>query len=192
MAWTAPRTWVSGETLTAALLNTHLRDNISETASAKAAAAGDIFVATAANALKVISLGTARQVAQVNAGATDVEWTSSVALPGKLTLSDGGTVTQITSKATGVTLNTHSGQITMHNASLAAGAEVTFTVTNSTVAATDTVITNHGSAGTTGAYGVHANNLTAGTFDVTVSNLTGGALGEAIVINFVVIGGSAT
>lgn len=28
MAWTAPRTWSAGETLTAALLNTHLRDNL--------------------------------------------------------------------------------------------------------------------------------------------------------------------
>lgn len=28
MAWTNPRTWVSGEVVTAALLNTHLRDNL--------------------------------------------------------------------------------------------------------------------------------------------------------------------
>jgi hypothetical protein len=28
MAWTAVRTWVAGETVTAALLNTHIRDNI--------------------------------------------------------------------------------------------------------------------------------------------------------------------
>lgn len=28
MAWTAPRTWVAAETVTAALLNTHLRDNL--------------------------------------------------------------------------------------------------------------------------------------------------------------------
>ena len=28
MAWTAPRTWVTGEVVTAALLNTHLRDNL--------------------------------------------------------------------------------------------------------------------------------------------------------------------
>ena len=28
MAWTAPRTWVAGELVTAALLNTHLRDNL--------------------------------------------------------------------------------------------------------------------------------------------------------------------
>jgi len=28
MAWTAPRTWVAGEVVTAALVNTHLRDNL--------------------------------------------------------------------------------------------------------------------------------------------------------------------
>lgn len=28
MGWTSPRTWVSGEILTAALLNVHLRDNM--------------------------------------------------------------------------------------------------------------------------------------------------------------------
>jgi hypothetical protein len=28
MAWTAPRTWVTGELVTAALLNTHLKDNL--------------------------------------------------------------------------------------------------------------------------------------------------------------------
>lgn len=30
MAWTNPRTWLTGEVLTAALLNTHLRDNLLE------------------------------------------------------------------------------------------------------------------------------------------------------------------
>ena len=28
MAWTAPRTWTDGETVTAVLLNTHVRDNL--------------------------------------------------------------------------------------------------------------------------------------------------------------------
>ena len=28
MSWTAPRTWVAGETVTAALMNTHVRDNL--------------------------------------------------------------------------------------------------------------------------------------------------------------------
>ena len=30
MPWTTPRTWVSGETVTAALMNTHVRDNLTE------------------------------------------------------------------------------------------------------------------------------------------------------------------
>jgi hypothetical protein len=28
MAYTTPRTWTAGETVTAALMNTHLRDNL--------------------------------------------------------------------------------------------------------------------------------------------------------------------
>lgn len=28
MSWTAPRTWVAGETITAAIMNTHVRDNL--------------------------------------------------------------------------------------------------------------------------------------------------------------------
>lgn len=34
MAWTSPRTWLSGEVLTAALLNLHLRDNMAGTSAA--------------------------------------------------------------------------------------------------------------------------------------------------------------
>ena len=69
----------------------------------------------------------------------------------------GGTVTQATSsKSTGVTLNTESGQITMNAAQLDAGTEVTFTVTNSKIAATDVVVACHGSAGTAGSYLVNA------------------------------------
>mgnify|MGYP001592239233 CR=1 FL=1 len=28
MAWTAPRTWVTSELVTAAIMNTHIRDNL--------------------------------------------------------------------------------------------------------------------------------------------------------------------
>lgn len=51
MAWTAPRTWSTGETVTAAHMNAHVRDNLLETAPAKATTDGGIFVATGANAL---------------------------------------------------------------------------------------------------------------------------------------------
>ena len=105
---------------------------------------------------------------------------------------DGGTVTQATNKGTGVTLNTESGQITMNNAALADAAEVSFTVTNSKVAATDVVVACHGSAGTAGAYIVSANGIAAGSFKITVSNVSGGALSEAIVINYVALKGASS
>ena len=104
----------------------------------------------------------------------------------------GGTVTQATSKSTAVTLNKPSGQIPMDDAALGAAAEVSFTVTNSEIAATDVVLVNHGSAGTAGAYLVQANTLAAGSFAITVTNVTGGSLGEAIVLNYVAFKGSSS
>jgi hypothetical protein len=103
----------------------------------------------------------------------------------------GGTVTQATSKSTGVTLSTYSGQITMHNASLAANAEVQFTLTNTLIAATDQLVISHASAGTYGAYFVQAR-CNAGTATISVRNLTAGALGEAIVLGFTLIKGATT
>ena len=104
----------------------------------------------------------------------------------------GGTVTQASSKATGVTLNTESGQITMNNATLNAGVEVTFAVTNSKVSSTDVVVACHGSAGTAGSYLVNANAIAAGSFAVTGSNVSAGNLSEAIVINFVALKGASS
>ena len=49
MAWTTPRTWVTGETVTAALLNTHVRDQFRETSPFTVTTAGDISYADAAN-----------------------------------------------------------------------------------------------------------------------------------------------
>jgi hypothetical protein len=99
----------------------------------------------------------------------------------------GGTVTQITSKATGVTLNKICGQITTHNAALGAGAEVSFTVTNSVVAATDVVVICIGSGASADAYNVQVDAVGAGSFRVAIGNMTGGSLSEALVLNFVVI-----
>lgn len=51
MAWTAPMTFVANSVLTAAQLNTHLRDNLNETAPALATEAGGYFVSTGANSI---------------------------------------------------------------------------------------------------------------------------------------------
>lgn len=104
----------------------------------------------------------------------------------------GGTVTQATSKSTAVTLNKPTGQITMHNAALAAGGEAVFSLTNSLITAKDTII-----------FGVDANSmLTAqGVYSVTYTTATGiayvrvknihtASLSEAVVLNFAIIKGA--
>jgi hypothetical protein len=95
----------------------------------------------------------------------------------------GGTVTQGTSRTTGVTLNKTNGAITMFSA---AGSVVaaTFTVTNSTVAATDTIILNQKSG--TNLYVLLVTAVAAGSFNVTFYT-TGGVATDAPVINFSVI-----
>src|SRR3990172_1902170 len=52
----------------------------------------------------------------------------------------GSTVTQITSRATGVTIDAICGAITTDATSLAAGSEAVFTVTNSAVAIGDVIV----------------------------------------------------
>ena len=104
----------------------------------------------------------------------------------------GGAVTQGSGsgKATGVTLNKRCGQITLNNASLAAGTTVLFTLTNSTLSAKDVLIVNVGSGGTSGAYWPYVANVAAGSAVIGVYNNTAGALGEAIVINYAIIHGA--
>ena len=99
-----------------------------------------------------------------------------------------GTVTQLTSKSTAVTLNTSAGRITMNNASLATATNATFTLNNSTLSANDAVIlTISGGQATPGSYNVFANALAAGSVSITLRNISGGSLSEAIVINFAII-----
>ena len=99
---------------------------------------------------------------------------------------EGGTVTQATSKSTAVTLNKKCGTVTLNNAALAADAIVSFTLTNSTIAATDVIVLNHASAGTAGKYALNAQ-AAAGSASINVTNISAGSLSEAIVIRFAVI-----
>ena len=103
----------------------------------------------------------------------------------------GGAVTQATDKSTGVTLNQAAGQITTSDASLAGGAEVSFTVTNDKVAATDVVAISLQSGASTGTYIVSISAVAAGSFDVTLSNV-GATAGEALVLNYAVIKAAAS
>ena len=99
----------------------------------------------------------------------------------------GGTVTQGTSRTTGVTLNKTSGAITLFSAAGSATA-ATFTVTNSTVAATDVIILNQKSG--TDLYDLMVTAVAAGSFNITFRT-TGGTTTETPVFNFAVIKGVA-
>jgi len=127
--------------------------------------------------------------AGVNAGASSTfDSTNGVRhiLPFGYGTGAGGTVTQATSKATAVTLNTRCGQITLNAAALASDTTVSFTLTNSSIAAGDVLILNHISGGTPGSYLLNARSA-AGSATVDVRNITAGSLSEAIVIAFAVI-----
>lgn len=105
----------------------------------------------------------------------------------------GGAVTQETNRTTGVTLNKICGTITTHNASLAAGAEATFTVTNSAVAATDVVVVSLKDKSGTALSIPFVTDVAAGKFDITLTNLDASTADtSASVINFVVIKGVAS
>jgi hypothetical protein len=105
----------------------------------------------------------------------------------------GGTVTQSTSKSTGVTINTVSGAITMNASNLATGFANTFTVTNNTVTATDNIITNIVSgAATPSRYVVSASNMTTGSFQIHLRNVSGVDLAEAVVVRYSIIRGAST
>ena len=100
-------------------------------------------------------------------------------------IGSGGTVTQGTSRTTGVTLSKPTGAITMFSA---AGSVVaaTFTVTNTLVAATDTIILNQKSG--TNLYVLLVTAVAAGSFNITFYT-TGGVATDAPVINFSLIKG---
>jgi len=99
----------------------------------------------------------------------------------------GGTVVQATNRTTGVTLNKTSGAITLFSAAGSATA-ATFTVTNSTVAATDVIILNQKSG--TDLYDLMVTAVAAGSFNITFRT-TGGTTTETPVFNFAVIKGVA-
>jgi hypothetical protein len=134
-------------------------------------------------------------ISGVTIGASTVEATTSILNSGAggvgYTTGAGGTITQNTSKANAVTLNKSTGQITMNGAALAAGTIVSFTLNNTTIAATDLLVINHVSVGTVGAYTFNAQ-CGANSATINVRNNSAGSLSEAIVLRFAVIKGATS
>jgi hypothetical protein len=117
----------------------------------------------------------------------DDEWlTLALNADGLKPLYNKGTVTQLTSITTGVTLNAYSGVITTVSSTLASLGEATFTVTNSFVkpgavilVSTEYVGAGHGDAGVA--------SISTGSFQITVANQGSVALDSVIKIHFMII-----
>jgi hypothetical protein len=95
----------------------------------------------------------------------------------------GGTVTQTISRTTGVTLNKICGSVTVFSASATIAAD--FTVTNSTVSATDTIICSVQASGATVVYQATSYAIANGSFKIYMGSP--GSATEAPTINFTVI-----
>ena len=99
----------------------------------------------------------------------------------------GGAVTQASSRTTGVTLDKTTGAITLVSAA-GSTTPFSFTVTNSTVAATDVIVVNQKSG--TDKYDMDVTAVAAGSFVLTL-NTKSGTTTEQPVFNFAVIKGVA-
>lgn len=138
--------------------------------------------------------GTSATIARTDAGnaftgnqsATGSILSSSASGGVGYTTGSGGAVTQITSRATGVTLNTTTGAITLLTAAGSA-TPIQFTVTNSSVAATDIVHVCVKSA--TNLYETFVTGVAGGSFNITFFT-TGGTASDSPVFNFAVIKGA--
>jgi len=73
-SWTSPRTWATSELVTAAIMNTHVRDNLNETSPALVTTAGDIVKADAANSLVRVAKGADNEYLRTITGT--VQWSA--------------------------------------------------------------------------------------------------------------------
>lgn len=100
----------------------------------------------------------------------------------------GGTVTQATSRTTGVTLSKLCGNITMFSAAQAAAALVTFTLTNTLIAATDVLIVQHISATNGGSWGF-STVCGSGSATISIKNITTASITSATPLRFFLLKG---
>lgn len=104
----------------------------------------------------------------------------------------GGTVTQLTSKYTAVTLNKPCGRIIMNNEALASQSYVYFTIFNNTFIASDGVVITQSDGGTySGAnYDIKVVYKADGLMGIVVKNISASTLSDAVIFRFAIIRGA--
>jgi len=102
--------------------------------------------------------------------------------------STGGTVTQLTSRTTSVTLNKLCGQITLFAGSIAGLSSQEFSLSNSFIDTTDVVLVSFASGLTSAQYDVTVTQTDAGSCKIAIHNVNNTATGtDTPVINFIVV-----
>ena len=95
MAWTTPRTWTTGEVVTKAIMDTHVKDNFNMTAPAILTTAGDILYASSANTPARLAKSTTSTHYLTNQGTSNVPAWGQVnmgnGVTGTLPVGNGGT-----------------------------------------------------------------------------------------------------
>jgi hypothetical protein len=104
----------------------------------------------------------------------------------------GGTVTQLTSKTTAVTLNKNTGEITLAAGMIQSSKSISFNFNNLTVNINDNVVLNlkAGSSAYSGVYQIWAENIGNGICDIVVHNVSGSSYDEALKLQFTVLKGA--
>lgn len=102
----------------------------------------------------------------------------------------GGTVTQLTSKSTSVTLNKPTGQITMNDSTLVAGASVAFQLVNSSISVNDTLVCNLLGISYLSGYSITCVGTGNGYAYFSLKNNTVSNLSEAVQFGFSVVKGA--
>ena len=141
---------------------------------------------TVANGVSATQFTTAGNVTANNVVATGAVTSSSNVAGVGYRNGAGGTVTQLTSKTTPVTLNTIAGEITMSSAQLGGDSTVSFVLNNTTIANTDVMIVNQVSDANIGFYSFNSR-CNSGNALISVHNMTNNNRSDAIVMRFAVI-----
>jgi hypothetical protein len=111
---------------------------------------------------------------------------ASAATTSGYTTGAGGTVTQLTSRTTGVTLSKPCGSIVLFSAAATANVATSFVVTNTLVTATDNIVLTQGTAGALGGLYNLLAIPAAGSFTVWIIPVNT-VVAETLTINFAIL-----
>ena len=170
-SWTAPRTWVAGETVTAAIGNVHWRDNFNATAVAVVTTKGDLAVAAASVTLTRLAVGTNGAILVADSTpSTGMRWSSTGKTAAAGVLVNVDIATTLTAAA-----NSDNFDALRIKPTIAKGAFTALVVAGIEVAGASWGVSGAGTIDTT--YGVYISPATIGTTNWSLYMLGNSQLG---------------